>query len=88
MSDSQPLNAKSCHCLEYTQWRREGVCHPGQTAIGQHEYMYGSSTVLQQLNDQLDQQCVSWCTHNFVWGRGALTVKECGRKIGRVLMAC
>jgi len=30
--------------------------------------------VLQQVNDQSNQQCVSWCTHCLVWGRGTLTV--------------
>ena len=37
------------------------------------------------MNDQSGQQCVSYCTHCFVWSRGALTVKWCGSKTGGVL---
>ena len=43
-------------------------------------------TVLQQVNDQSGQQRkFSWCTHCFVWSRGALTVTGCGSKTGGVL---
>ena len=46
------------------------------------------------MNDQSsDQQCKfhgAWCTHCFVWSRGALTVKRqrCGPKTGGVLKGC
>jgi len=42
---------------------------------------YGSSTVLQQVNVQSDQQC-SWCTHCFMWGCGSLTVGGVVPKLG------
>ena len=37
---------------------------------------------LQQVNDQSDQQCVSYCTHCVMWSRGALAVGGVVRKLG------
>ena len=68
MQNSQIL----CRILKHVNSAKHWIATANKTITGQ----YGSTIVLQQS----DQQCVSWCTHCFVWGRGALTVGVWSRK--------